>query len=138
MNYVDIERRLIESIHNTYDDQIEGALLNIWSVSRKIDWLVLMTDHRRNLSNLFQMIGTNDNEILDRIVTASVLRIPELCGCELLESICESINWKVISKSNDDPINQNLELQPMNVFSESPDLVVLYMLSNMNLKQLER
>lgn len=138
MNYVDIEQRLLDSIFNTYDEQIEEPLFNLWRVSRNIDWVILLTDIKKNVTALMRTLGTDERSALNRITSAAVLRIPELMDHEVINLITQSICWQLESASNIDPLNQNLDIMPNNLFDEAPDMVILYMLSNMSSRRLER
>lgn len=138
MNYVDIEQRLIDSIFNTYDEQVEEPLFNLWRVSRNVDWVILLTDIKKNVAALMRTLGTDERSALNRITSAAVLRIPELLDHEVINLITQSICWQLESASNIDPLNQNLDIIPSNLFDDAPDMVILYMLSNMSSKRLER
>lgn len=138
MNYVDIEQRLLDSIFNTYDEQVEEPLFNLWRVSRNVDWVILLTDIKKNVTALMRTLGTDERSALNRITSAAVLRIPELLDHEVINLITQSICWQLESASNIDPLNQNLDIMPNNLFDEAPDMVILYMLSNMSSKRLER
>ena len=138
MNYVDIEQRLIDSIFNTYDEQVEEPLFNIWRVSRNVDWVILLTDIKKNVAELMKAMGTDERLALARITSAAVLRIPELTEHALINQITSSICWKLDSPSNTDLLNQNLVVLPNNLFDDAPDMVILYMLSNMSSKRIER
>lgn len=138
MNYVDIEQRLLDSIFNTYDEQVEEPLFNLWRVSRNVDWVILLTDIKKNVAALMKTLGTDERSALNRITSAAVLRIPELLDHQVINLITQSICWQLESASNIDPLNQNLDIIPSNLFDEAPDMVILYMLSNMSSKRLER
>lgn len=132
MNYVNIEQRLVESIYITYDDNVSDTLLSIWNLTRKTDWVVLLTDHKKNVKDLFKRIGTDERAVLTRLTSAIMLRVPEILDDRFIDLLCESIRWSIRSLSNIEEYNQNLSIDPETAFGESPDLVVMYMLSNIN------
>lgn len=132
MNYVSIEQRLVESIYITYDDNVSDTLLSMWNLARKTDWVVLMTDYRKNVRDMFKRIGTDESLVLTRLTAAIMLRVPEILDPKFIDLLGESIRWSIGSLSNLEDYNQNLGIDPESAFAESPDLVVLYMLSNLN------
>ena len=136
MNYVNIEQRLIESIYSTYDDTIEDTLRVLWNISRKIDWIVMASDYVKNTKSLFNTIGSTDQDVLSRIVTAAVLRIPEISSTEFNDLLANAVNWNLNSLSNLGTISEQLVINPKDMFADSPDLKILFMFSNVNLTSL--
>lgn len=136
MNYASIEKNLVDSIYMTYDDNISDTLLSIWNLTRKVDWLVLMTDYRKNSVDLFKRVGTDELDTLGRITSAAMLRVPEIFEDKFINGLCSSIRWPVMSLSNTDSFNKGLVIDPEAAFKDSPDLIILYMLSNLSLASL--
>lgn len=142
MNYVELERKLQDSIRNNYPEIEDRVLLEVYRISRSIDWVNLFQNPGRSIPSLRDhLVGSEEVPVLiANLATMMVLHHVEFRkgtpeNNALLDVIVQSILWRTGTKLLGDEYNDDSNIEKselLEIFSNSPDLIVMYMLSQVN------
>lgn len=142
MSYAELERKLLESATISCPDIDKSILVELYSTLRSIDWFNLFQNTSRNISALNDLITSKSElrEIISAITTGMVLRNSDFRNGspefeELLAVIIQSLEWKCTTLFLKDPDLDNVQLDVeliKDTFRLSPDLLTMYIMSNMN------
>lgn len=145
MNYVELEERLLDSINRTYSELDDESSLDLYRLTRSIDWVNVCFNPERAMESIRKSIPDDLKTILNKMTTGAILRLPEFrsgtaSNIDLIDSIVNSITWRAETKLG---ILEELdtvkfdENEIHSLFSNSPDLLLLYILSNNSFIKLE-
>ena len=144
MNFVESERNLKYSLRMSFTDIPKEVLLDLFSSSRSIDWPATFSNPERSLEEISSSLGSLVNKVLSRITTGVVCRFLEFRpntneNEKLITCIYESVSWAASTRFKSSKEQDYLKLDEDKVcdlLSSSPNLVVLYMLSNLTIDSL--
>lgn len=138
MNYVELEERLLNSINRTYGQMDEETTLDLYRLTRTIDWVNVCFSPERSIRSIRQSMSDDLKDVLNKITTGAILRLPEFdssnkANWDLVESVVRSIIWRAETRfgmlEELDSVNFDEE-EITDTFTKSPDLLLLYVLSN--------
>ena len=145
MNYVELEERLLDSINRTYSKLDDESTLDLYRLTRSIDWVNVCFNPERAMESIRKSIPDDLKAILNKMTSGAILRLPEFrsdttSNIDLIDFIVYSITWRAGTKFG---ILEELdtvkfdENEIISLFSNSPDLLLLYILSNNSFIKLE-
>lgn len=142
MDYVSLEDKLLESARKTYPELPSEILIKLYENLRSIDWLNLFQSPKRNIPALRDLITETPEleEIISTLTTGMVLRHNEFRKgapehSKLMDVIVRSLEWRCKTTLFKDVALDEVSLdeeETIDILTRSPDLVVMYILSNGN------
>lgn len=138
MNYVELEGKLVDSIHRSLAHIDDDTRLELFQLTRKIDWPIVFQDTDRAVKGIYSEMSESMRSLISQITTGAILRIPELTANlgDLVDTIVDSVEWRsrtgMTRTGKMDVVTYNIS-DIYNYLTDSIDVVVLYMLSNLSL-----
>lgn len=142
MNYVELEERLLKTLSDNHSQVDSETALELYRVVNSIDWVNLFQNPARSIEGLRNHLEERPavSEIIQGLTTGMVLRyeafqVNTSDHPDLLSVIIKSLEWRTSTDLLKDTVIDNIVLDVEEIdriLSSSPDLVIMYMLSNVN------
>lgn len=139
MTYIDAEAKLKSSMRESFGVQPSETIIDLFTLTRSIDWVITFTNYERSLGDIAEALPKPTIGFLNRLVTGLVARYEEFrtdtnANLALCSAIYESIEWSVRTQFKTVDGSEYAKLDETLVtglLATSPNLIVLFMLSNM-------
>lgn len=140
MNYVELEEQLINSVQFTYGGLENDVKLELFTLTRSIDWPIVLSDPNVILRRLGAAMGEDMAGLVAKITTGAVARCPALRphdpdNDELIAIVIDAVAWHSTTKLGENEANYiTLDKEHLtSVLRDSPDVLVLFMLSQLKM-----
>lgn len=144
MSYLEFEQHLKNGIRESFFGLDDELTIEIFNVTRTIDWPAVFSNPDRTLKELGSTLSDTIKDFITRLTVGLVARYPEfrkdtIDNLKLIECIIASVSWisdGSFKFSTNDEYMKVDDIVISDILANSPNLIVLYMLSNLTIESM--